>query len=192
MPPCLPRDGKTVGLSPHDCRRLLEAPPNEDRHKQSWEQADIHVLHFVHPWMTTLRMVGTRNIHSCMVSVGIVGVCCVCLTDRENTKSHGEEDCTELRRLHQSSEHCTRSQPAIFECSCNLRAHTTQNPRDSSRSRQSREPKQTSRLDRYPGLDRIDDFPSTTLIGDLLILRRRTFPRPSRACQPAWTPGSKP
>ena len=24
--PAVPRDGKTVGLSPHDCRRLLEAP----------------------------------------------------------------------------------------------------------------------------------------------------------------------
>ncbi len=32
--PAVPRDGKTVGLSPHDCRRLLEAPPIEDRHNQ--------------------------------------------------------------------------------------------------------------------------------------------------------------
>jgi integrase/recombinase XerD len=28
--PAVPRDGKTVGLSPHDCRRLLEAPQVED------------------------------------------------------------------------------------------------------------------------------------------------------------------
>jgi integrase/recombinase XerD len=28
--PAAPRDGKTVGLSPHDCRRLLEAPQLED------------------------------------------------------------------------------------------------------------------------------------------------------------------
>ena len=29
--PAVSRDGKTVGLSPHDCRRLLDAPPIEDR-----------------------------------------------------------------------------------------------------------------------------------------------------------------
>ena len=28
--PAVPRDGKTVGLSPHDCRRLLDAPQVED------------------------------------------------------------------------------------------------------------------------------------------------------------------
>jgi integrase/recombinase XerD len=33
--PAVPRDGKTVGLSPHDCRRLLEAPAIEERHKQT-------------------------------------------------------------------------------------------------------------------------------------------------------------
>ena len=29
--PAVPRDGKTVGLSPHDCRRLLDAPEDEAR-----------------------------------------------------------------------------------------------------------------------------------------------------------------
>jgi len=28
--PAVPRDGKTVGLSPEDCRRLLDAPPKEE------------------------------------------------------------------------------------------------------------------------------------------------------------------
>lgn len=28
--PAVARDGKTVGLSPHDCRRLLDAPPGDD------------------------------------------------------------------------------------------------------------------------------------------------------------------
>jgi integrase/recombinase XerD len=32
--PAVARDGKTVGLSPHDCRRLLEAPQVEDHGKQ--------------------------------------------------------------------------------------------------------------------------------------------------------------
>jgi integrase/recombinase XerD len=32
--PAVSRDGKTVGLSPHDCRRLLDAPPIEDAGKQ--------------------------------------------------------------------------------------------------------------------------------------------------------------
>jgi integrase/recombinase XerD len=31
--PAVPRDGKTVALSPHDCRRLLEAPQVKDRHQ---------------------------------------------------------------------------------------------------------------------------------------------------------------
>jgi integrase/recombinase XerD len=32
--PAVPRDGKTVGLSPHDCRRFLDAPLIEDKNKQ--------------------------------------------------------------------------------------------------------------------------------------------------------------
>jgi integrase/recombinase XerD len=32
--PAVPRDGKTVGLSPHDCRRLLDAPQVEDSGKR--------------------------------------------------------------------------------------------------------------------------------------------------------------
>jgi integrase/recombinase XerD len=32
--PAVARDGKTVGLSPHDCRRLLDAPQLEDRDNQ--------------------------------------------------------------------------------------------------------------------------------------------------------------
>ena len=32
--PAVSRDGKTVGLSPHDCRRLLEAPLAQDHNKQ--------------------------------------------------------------------------------------------------------------------------------------------------------------
>jgi integrase/recombinase XerD len=33
--PSVPRDGKTVGLSPHDCRRLLEAPQLEDLERKT-------------------------------------------------------------------------------------------------------------------------------------------------------------
>ncbi len=33
--PAVPRDGKTVGLSPHDCRRLLDAPQLQDRDKRT-------------------------------------------------------------------------------------------------------------------------------------------------------------
>ncbi len=32
--PPVPRDGKTVGLSPHDCRRLLDAPEVEDHDRR--------------------------------------------------------------------------------------------------------------------------------------------------------------
>src|SRR5262249_9816313 len=38
----VPRDGKTAALSPHDCRRLLEAPQVEDREKKIRIPAGIH------------------------------------------------------------------------------------------------------------------------------------------------------
>ena len=40
--PAVSRDGKTVGLSPHDCRRLLDAPQVEDQHREQANHPGRH------------------------------------------------------------------------------------------------------------------------------------------------------
>jgi integrase/recombinase XerD len=42
--PAVPRDGKTVGLSPHDCRRLLEAPQAEPETQTPVDRRDRALL----------------------------------------------------------------------------------------------------------------------------------------------------
>ncbi len=42
--PAVPRDGKTVGLSPHDCRRLLDAPQGEPAKQTPVDRRDRAML----------------------------------------------------------------------------------------------------------------------------------------------------